>query len=90
MHIQLAQAEPIGKVKLVRSAKPWEMCGFSLCPTAGPSALGLGARCISVLCGAGASAGRHDPPPECLSTREMLSIMENVSDIKKIIYIRNT
>lgn len=44
----------------------------------------------SAFCGVRASAGRHDPPPECLSMREMLSIMENVSDIKKIIYIHNT
>lgn len=37
-----------------------------------------------------ALAGRHDPPPERLSSQELLSVMENVSDIKKITHIHNT
>lgn len=54
MHVQLAGLEPVGKVGLMRSAKPLEAPGlataFSLRPKAGrPSAPGPGARWISAL-----------------------------------------
>lgn len=90
MLIQPARPELVGNVRLLRSAKPPEAHGLHRDPEQDP-----GARWISALhfVGlAGAAAGRHDPPPtpECLSTPEVLSIMKNVSDIKKIICIHNS